>query len=97
MVCQMEEMNKVNCGGENGSSSEGLPPNPLAAAYRQCFSATRVSSIRKATLVRHPSLVSCPIFGENLDLDLCYVYCCIQLCIIFVVGDVYHFLCQNYC
>ncbi|XP_021758124.1 probable protein phosphatase 2C 22 isoform X1 [Chenopodium quinoa] len=56
MVCQMEEFNKVNGCGENGSSSEGLPPKPLAAAYRQCFSATRSSALRKKTLLRHPSL-----------------------------------------
>lgn len=58
MVClQMEEINKER---ENGGSSEGLPPNPLAAAYRQCFSATRISSMRKKTLVRHASLIKTP-------------------------------------
>uniref|UniRef100_A0A1D1YCC2 protein-serine/threonine phosphatase n=1 Tax=Anthurium amnicola TaxID=1678845 RepID=A0A1D1YCC2_9ARAE len=43
--------------GENGSSSDSLPPNPLAAAYRQCCSAPRVASSCNKSLVRHPSLV----------------------------------------
>lgn len=50
----------VNC-LENGSSSEGRPPNPLAAAYRQCFSGPRVAAVapcKKKSLVRHASLVS---------------------------------------
>ncbi|XP_052206617.1 probable protein phosphatase 2C 22 isoform X2 [Diospyros lotus] len=43
---------------ENGSSSEGRPPNPLAATYRQYFGASRVAaSPCKNSLVRHPSLV----------------------------------------
>ncbi|KAI8547259.1 hypothetical protein RHMOL_Rhmol07G0180800 [Rhododendron molle] len=48
----------VNC-LENGSSSEGRPPNPLAAAYRQCFSGPRVAAVapcKKKSLVRHASL-----------------------------------------
>ncbi|MQM06014.1 hypothetical protein Taro_038836 [Colocasia esculenta] len=44
--------------GENGSSSGMRPPNPLAGAYRQCFSAPRVAAAPcKKSLVRHPSLV----------------------------------------
>ncbi|KAF8393297.1 hypothetical protein HHK36_021538 [Tetracentron sinense] len=43
--------------GENGSSSESRPPNPLAGAYRQCFSSARAASSCKKSLVRHPSLV----------------------------------------
>ncbi|XP_058223375.1 probable protein phosphatase 2C 22 isoform X1 [Rhododendron vialii] len=49
----------VNC-LENGSSGEGRPPNPLAAAYRQCFSGPRVAAAvapcKKKSLVRHASL-----------------------------------------
>lgn len=51
----------VNC-LENGSSSEGRPPNhPLAAtaaAYRQCFTGPRVAPVPpfKKSLVRHASL-----------------------------------------
>ena len=52
----MEDINKVNGCGENGGSSEGLPPHPRV--YRQCLSAARVSPLRRKTLVRHPSLVS---------------------------------------
>ncbi|XP_077211694.1 DNA-binding protein phosphatase 1 [Tasmannia lanceolata] len=44
--------------GENGSSSESLPPNPLTGAHRQCFKSTnRFSSPCKKTLVRHSSLI----------------------------------------
>lgn len=55
------EGNKV-IGEENGScTSDGRPPNPLAAAttYRQCFSASHasVSASKKKSLVRHASLV----------------------------------------
>lgn len=53
----MEDSSKVG-GVENGSSSEGRPPNPLAAAYRQCFSTELAASPCKKSLVRHPSLVS---------------------------------------
>lgn len=42
----------------NGSSSEGLPPNPLAAAYKQSFNNDHVALPCKKSLVRHPSLVS---------------------------------------
>ncbi|KAI9192891.1 hypothetical protein LWI28_029012 [Acer negundo] len=43
--------------GENGSSSEGRPPIPLAAAYRQCLSSDCVVLPCKKSLIRHPSLV----------------------------------------
>ncbi|KAM7459443.1 hypothetical protein LguiA_036437 [Lonicera macranthoides] len=45
--------------GENGSSSDGRPPNPIAMGYNsKCFSASRVlASPCKKSLVRHPSLV----------------------------------------
>ncbi|KAK9273628.1 hypothetical protein L1049_018438 [Liquidambar formosana] len=43
-------------GGQDGSSSDGRPPNPVAAAYRQCFSGARVASPCTKTLLRHPSL-----------------------------------------
>lgn len=43
---------------ENGSSSDGRPPNPLAAAYRQCLSDDHVALPSRKSLVRHPSLVS---------------------------------------
>ncbi|KAK2661074.1 hypothetical protein Ddye_007607 [Dipteronia dyeriana] len=42
--------------GENGSSSEGRPPIPLAAAYRQCLSSDCVVLPCNKSLVRHPSL-----------------------------------------
>ncbi|CAL8996785.1 unnamed protein product [Prunus brigantina] len=43
---------------ENGSSSEGRPPNPLAGAYWQCFSHNDgVPVLCKKSLVRHPSLM----------------------------------------
>ena len=58
MVCQMEGNNKVSGGGENGSSSDGRPPIPRNAAYRNYFSARRVPSTFRKTLVRQPSLVS---------------------------------------
>lgn len=51
------EGSKVVGGLENGSSSEGRPPNPLASSYRQCFSSSRVASPCMKSLVRHPSLV----------------------------------------
>lgn len=60
MVCQMEGNNKVSGGGENGSSSDGRPPIPLNAAYRNCFSAGRGPSACRKTLVRHPSLAKTP-------------------------------------
>ncbi|GAB2275549.1 hypothetical protein Dimus_010306 [Dionaea muscipula] len=54
----MMEGNKVDCvRRENGSSSEGRPPNPLAAAYRQCFSTAHIPTPCKKSLVRHQSLV----------------------------------------
>ncbi|KAI3875045.1 hypothetical protein MKW98_019618 [Papaver atlanticum] len=45
---------------ENDSSNDnngGRPPNPLAGAYRQCFSNSKVGN---KTLIRHPSLVKMP-------------------------------------
>lgn len=44
-------------GREHGGSSESLPPNPLAGAYRQCFGLPLAASPSKRTLVRHASLV----------------------------------------
>ncbi|GMH07006.1 hypothetical protein Nepgr_008846 [Nepenthes gracilis] len=59
-------------GGENGCSSEGRPPNPLAAAYRQCFGTARVASPCKESLVRHISLVKTPdIPIEPLNITDC--------------------------
>ncbi|EXB94130.1 putative protein phosphatase 2C 22 [Morus notabilis] len=58
----MEET-KASGAVENGSSSEvvGRPPNPLAAAYRQCADAGAdpgaVAVAPKKSLVRHPSLM----------------------------------------
>ncbi|KDP33644.1 hypothetical protein JCGZ_07215 [Jatropha curcas] len=43
--------------GENGSSSEGRPPNPLAAGCRQCYTIDNAPVSCKKTLVRHQSLV----------------------------------------
>ncbi|EEF48298.1 probable protein phosphatase 2C 22 [Ricinus communis] len=57
------EGDKGYCGiGENGSSSDGRPPNPLSGtACRQCFSIdnnnNHVPLSCKKTLVRHKSLV----------------------------------------
>lgn len=43
---------------ENGSSSDGLPPNPLAGAFRQCIGSEHVAVVAcKKSLVRHPSLM----------------------------------------
>ncbi|XP_042481694.1 probable protein phosphatase 2C 57 isoform X2 [Macadamia integrifolia] len=50
-------MEGSKCGGQNDSSSESRPPNPLAGAYRQCFNSVHVASPCRKTLVRHPSLV----------------------------------------
>ncbi|PSR91813.1 Protein like [Actinidia chinensis var. chinensis] len=53
----MEGSEVVN-GVENGGSSEGRPPNPLAATYRQCFGGGRVTAGPcKKSVVRHHSLV----------------------------------------
>ncbi|KAF7137197.1 hypothetical protein RHSIM_Rhsim07G0148900 [Rhododendron simsii] len=56
----MEGSGEVVNGLENGSSTEGRPPNPLAAAYRQRFSGPRVAAAvapcKKKSLVRHASL-----------------------------------------
>ncbi|RVW54013.1 hypothetical protein CK203_072918 [Vitis vinifera] len=54
----MEDRKDVINGGENGSSSEGRPPNPISSAYRQCFGSAQVNAPCKKSLVRHPSLVS---------------------------------------
>uniref|UniRef100_A0A5B7ABS7 protein-serine/threonine phosphatase n=1 Tax=Davidia involucrata TaxID=16924 RepID=A0A5B7ABS7_DAVIN len=52
----MEGSKIVNC-VENGSSGNGRPPNPLAAAYRHCLSTSCVTaSPCKKSLVRHSSL-----------------------------------------
>ncbi|XP_043687141.1 probable protein phosphatase 2C 57 isoform X2 [Telopea speciosissima] len=50
-------MEGSKCVGQNGSSSENRPPNPLAGVYRQCFNSAHVASPCMKTLVRHPSLV----------------------------------------
>ncbi|KAJ7966132.1 putative Protein phosphatase 2c [Quillaja saponaria] len=42
---------------ENGSSSDGLPPNPLSASYRQCLNNDRVMVPCKKSLIRHHSLM----------------------------------------
>lgn len=61
----MEE-SKVIC-GENGSSSESLPPKPLSSVYRQCFNGDRVPSPCKKSLIRHPSL---QVKTKTLDISV---------------------------
>ncbi|KAL7166201.1 hypothetical protein ACSBR2_036979 [Camellia fascicularis] len=61
------EASKVVNGVENGSSSEGLPPNPLAAAYRQCFSTARVGASPCKKLVRHSSLVKTKVSSISVE------------------------------
>lgn len=55
----MEENNGIGC-LENGSTSEGKPPNPpRTPSYRQlCSTSDGVLKPCMKTLVRHPSLVS---------------------------------------
>ncbi|KAL9250446.1 putative protein phosphatase 2C 22 [Drosera capensis] len=69
------EANKVDSvRGDIGSSSEGRPPNPLAATYRQCFSTPHVPTPCKKSVVRHQSLVkdlAVPI--EQLSVTECEV------------------------
>ncbi|KAG9459393.1 hypothetical protein H6P81_003901 [Aristolochia fimbriata] len=44
--------------GQNGSSSESRPPNPLAGALKNCLSTNaRMVTSGKKSLVRHPSLM----------------------------------------
>ncbi|XP_057960204.1 probable protein phosphatase 2C 22 [Malania oleifera] len=52
----MEGGKVIGDGTDNGGSSDGRPPNPVASAFRQSFSAAHVASPCKS-LVRHPSLV----------------------------------------
>lgn len=54
----MEDRKVIINGVENGSSSEGRPPNPLSSAYRQCFGSANLTAPCMKSLVRHPSLVS---------------------------------------
>ena len=55
----MVEGSEVVNGVENSGSSEGRPPNPLAATYRKCFGGGRVTAgLCKKSVVRHHSLVS---------------------------------------
>ncbi|OVA06528.1 Protein phosphatase 2C (PP2C)-like domain [Macleaya cordata] len=73
----MEGSKGSGSGGENDSSSNGRPPNPLAGAYRQFFSSPQVTSSCKKTLVRHPSLVKMtsdvsfgpPMVGEHCEAE----------------------------
>ncbi|KAJ0029986.1 hypothetical protein Pint_12722 [Pistacia integerrima] len=59
--------------GENGSSSEGRPPNPLTTPYRKCLNNDRVVVPCKKSLVRHASLMKTktvdisvePVVGEE--------------------------------
>ncbi|XP_074286387.1 putative protein phosphatase 2C 57 [Silene latifolia] len=57
MAYQMEKLEIIDGCGDNGNSIEvhSLPPNPIAAAHRQCYT---------ATLIRHPSLI------KTLDLPI---------------------------
>ncbi|KAL6985336.1 protein-serine,threonine phosphatase [Sarracenia purpurea var. burkii] len=65
------EGSKVVSGVENGSSSEGRPPNPLAPAYRQCLTTPRVAaSSCKNSLVRHPSLVKTKLSSISVETNL---------------------------
>ncbi|GFZ08404.1 DNA-binding protein phosphatase 1 [Actinidia rufa] len=57
-------------GEENGASSEGRPPNPLASAYRQCFSDARVAAPCKKSLVRHQSLVKTKMSSISIETRL---------------------------
>ncbi|XP_062101601.1 probable protein phosphatase 2C 22 isoform X2 [Humulus lupulus] len=52
----MEET-KASSTVENGSSSDGRPPNPLAGAFRECISSPNAAVGYKKSLVRHPSLM----------------------------------------
>ncbi|KAL5539493.1 hypothetical protein UlMin_043225 [Ulmus minor] len=63
----MEET-KSSC-AENGSSSDGRPPNPLAAAYRQCIGNERLSLPSKKSLVRHPSLMKTKISDVSVEAE----------------------------
>ncbi|KAF3447190.1 hypothetical protein FNV43_RR12370 [Rhamnella rubrinervis] len=56
---------------ENGRSSEGRPPNPLAAASRQCFSNDHVALSSKKSLVRHPSLMKMTKSDVSAESGLC--------------------------
>ncbi|KAJ9167785.1 hypothetical protein P3X46_019380 [Hevea brasiliensis] len=56
--------------GENGSSSEGRPPNPLSEACRQRFSIDNVTVSCKKTLVRHQSLVKTRTSDISVEPDL---------------------------
>ncbi|PSS01155.1 Protein like [Actinidia chinensis var. chinensis] len=57
-------------GVENGASSEGRPPNPLASTYRQCFSDARVAAPCKKSLVRHQSLVKTKMSSISIETRL---------------------------
>ncbi|XP_027081342.1 probable protein phosphatase 2C 22 isoform X2 [Coffea arabica] len=77
------DCNIVNVGNgdgkskENGiSGSEGRPPNPLAAVYRQCLSSGDPlgDASCKKSLVRHPSLVKTRMLDisvEGLNINDC--------------------------
>ncbi|KAA8521478.1 hypothetical protein F0562_012151 [Nyssa sinensis] len=70
------EGSKIVNGVENGSSSNGRPPNPLAAAYRQCLSTTCVTaSPCKKSLVRHQSLVKTNTSEISAEARLCEEEC----------------------
>lgn len=66
----MEGSNVISNSGcfEAGISSDGKPPNPLAGGYRHSLSSARAAAAAalapctKKSLIRHPSLVSFPIF-----------------------------------
>uniref|UniRef100_A0A7N1A466 protein-serine/threonine phosphatase n=1 Tax=Kalanchoe fedtschenkoi TaxID=63787 RepID=A0A7N1A466_KALFE len=71
----MEESNFAKV--ENGScSSDGRPPVPLASAYRQYFSASRVtvSSCQKS-LIRHPSLIRAKVSETSIETGLVVEEC----------------------
>lgn len=53
----MEESEGIGS-GENGSSSEGRPPNPFTASYRKYLTNDPLVAPCKKSLIRHASLVS---------------------------------------
>ncbi|CBI20977.3 hypothetical protein VitviT2T_004740 [Vitis vinifera] len=66
----MEDRKDVINGGENGSSSEGRPPNPISSAYRQCFGSAKVNAPCKKSLVRHPSLLKMKTTENSVESGL---------------------------
>uniref|UniRef100_A0A7N0U9C9 protein-serine/threonine phosphatase n=1 Tax=Kalanchoe fedtschenkoi TaxID=63787 RepID=A0A7N0U9C9_KALFE len=71
----MEESNFVKV--ENGSySSDGRPPNPLASAYHQCFTASRVTASSYPTsLIRPPSLIRAKVPETSIETSMVVEEC----------------------